>query len=321
MNLRVKRAVSPLIPLRAIIARSAPVLTYHACYRNLPPEIASIDNITPDCLYDQVAALKKVVRFIQIDELASSRSHKGVAALTFDDGYKSVLEEAMPVLRALNVPFTIFVNTYALNGQTFWRHKVTYIVKQGLADECESFIKGVEKVPGQSFYSYLKHPRNNSALVERELDRFLKYKRIRADIPQYIASQPSDFNPDSLVAYGNHTHRHYVMASLSLAEQRKEIETTKNYLNHIPGIQVSCCVALPFGRADQANIDTFRAVRDAGYKVLLMNRGGVNLAREAVQQGLTLLERFSVNDSPIAWDVAKQLGRTILHGRGFSWAV
>ncbi len=312
MNLLFKEIMARVIPLRAIASRAAPVLTYHACYRRPPAEVASPDNITPEWLYDQIAALKKAVRFIPIDELAECKIRKGVAAVTFDDGYKSVIDEAMPVLVALEVPFTVFVNTYGLEGRTFWRHKVMYIVNNGLTQECEAFVRGVQKIPGQSFYTYLKDPRNNSCTVERELDRFLEYKGIRDKIPQYVVSQQSDFVSHRLVWYGNHTHRHYVMASLSFAEQKAEIETTRTYLEQIPGIQLSGCVALPFGRADQANQDTLAAMRDAGYRVLLMNRGGVTFARADTRDNIELLERFSVNESPIAWDVARQFARSAL---------
>lgn len=313
MNLLFKKVVSRAIPLRAITSRAAPVLTYHACYRRPPAEVASVDNLSPEWLYDQVSALKKAVRFVPIDELAECKVRKGIAAVTFDDGYRSVIDEAMPVLEPLDVPFTIFVNTYPLEGRTFWRHKVMYIVNSGLTRECEAFVKGVMMIPGQSFYAYLKDPRNNSGVVERELDRFLEHKGLQVDIPQCMAAQQSDFVPHRLVWYGNHTHRHYVMASLSIAEQKAEIETTKTYLERIPGIQLSRCVALPFGRADQANRETLAAVRDAGYRVLLMNRGGVNFARAATQDDIVLLERFSVNESPIAWDVARQFGTSVLN--------
>jgi peptidoglycan/xylan/chitin deacetylase (PgdA/CDA1 family) len=314
MNLLLKRAVARAIPLRAITACAAPVLTYHACYRHPPAEVARLDNLTPEWLYEQISTLKKAVRFIPIDELAACKTRKGVAAITFDDGYRSVIEEAMPLLVALDVPFTIFVNTYALEGRTFWRHKVTYILNNGLTQECEAFIKGVQKIPGQSFYNYLKDPRNNSGAIERELDRFLEHKRIQVEIPQRMASRQSDFVPHRLVWYGNHTHRHYVMASLSGAEQRAEIEATKTHLERIPGIQLSRCLALPFGRSDQANQETLAAMRDAGYRVLLMNRGGVNFAGAARRDDIVLLERFSVNESPIAWDVARQFGASVLNG-------
>jgi peptidoglycan/xylan/chitin deacetylase (PgdA/CDA1 family) len=314
MNISFKRVMSRAIPLRAITSLSAPVLTYHACYGQCPAEVASIDNLNPEWLYEHISTLKKTVRFVPVDELAQCTVRKGVAAVTFDDGYRSVITEAMPVLVALDVPFTIFVNTYPLEGRTFWRHKVTYIVNNGLTKECEEFVKGIHKIPHQSFYTYLKDPCNNSSMVDRELDRFWKHKGIRFTIPQYMASDDKDFIRHRLVWYGNHTHRHYVMASLSAAEQRVELEATKTYLERIPGIQLSRCVALPFGRADQANQDTLAAIRDAGYRVLLMNRGGVNFTRTIVRHDIVLLERFSVNEGPIAWDVAKQFAKGVLNG-------
>src|ERR1035438_3733057 len=110
MNLALKKAIARGIPLRIITSRGAPVLTYHACYRRPPAEVASVDNLAPEWLYEQLSRLKKVARFVPVDELAECRSRRGVAAITFDDGYRSVVEEAMPVLVALDAPFTIFIN-------------------------------------------------------------------------------------------------------------------------------------------------------------------------------------------------------------------
>jgi peptidoglycan/xylan/chitin deacetylase (PgdA/CDA1 family) len=305
MNRLVKMSIAGALPLRALARNSGPVLTYHACYREVPKYVSGLDNITPEWLYRQVSTLAKVYRFVPIDEFAESKTRRGIAAITFDDGYRSVLDEAMPILVSLGVPFTIFVNTYPLEGETFWRHKVLYLILQGMASEFENFMRGVRRIPGQSLYECLKNPCNNSRLVESELDRFFAHKGLQPDIPQYMHSKPCEYIAHPLVWYGNHTHHHYVMASLFAGEQGEEIEAVQRHLSKIPGIQVSSCFALPFGRADQANRDTLAVVSDAGYKALLLNRGGVNRNLAGGDGPVSIIERFSVNESPIEWDLAK----------------
>jgi glycosyltransferase involved in cell wall biosynthesis/peptidoglycan/xylan/chitin deacetylase (PgdA/CDA1 family) len=310
----VRAIVAPAIPLQPLVAGCAPVLTYHACSRVPAPEIPSFDNITPERLYEHIYKLRRVVRLVPIDELAASTRLKGVGAITFDDGYKSVIEEALPVFEALDVPFTIFVNTFPLTGRPFWRHKVMYLINRGLAKECERFMQNVRRIPGQSFSAALKDPRNNTIAVEEEIDRFFEYKGLQPEPAEHFLSRPEDFAAHRLIWYGNHSHHHRVMASLTASEQKEEIEITRTYLAGIPGIQLSRCVALPFGRADQANRDTLAAVRESGYDVLLLNQGGVNRAH-AWAMGVRVLERFSPTEAPIGWNVFREVSKTAARRR------
>jgi glycosyltransferase involved in cell wall biosynthesis/peptidoglycan/xylan/chitin deacetylase (PgdA/CDA1 family) len=269
-----------------------------------------VDNLNPDWLYGHISELKKRIRLVAIDELASCRCLRGVGAVTFDDGYRSVMKEALPVFEALDVPFTIFVNTYPLDGRAFWRHKVMHLTNLGLAKECEREFRSVLRIPGQAFSEALKDPRNNTRFVEEEIDRFFERKALKVDLTPQFLSSPAEFVPHRLVWYGNHSHHHRVLASLTAAEQREEVAITKQYLEAIPGIQLSRCVALPFGQAWQANRDTLAAVRDCGYDALLLNRGGVN-REHATVMGVRVLERFSVTEAPIAWNVFREVTATV----------
>lgn len=305
----VKKIITPVIPVRFLVSGCAPVLTYHACYREPAPEIPSFDNVTPERLYEHVARLKRAVRLVPIDEIARSKRMRGIGAVTFDDGYRSVIEQALPVFEALDVPFTIFVNTFAMSGETFWRHKVMYLINHGLEAECERSFRRVRRIPGQSFSEALKDPTNNTKAVMEEIDSFLECKGLRPVLAEHFLSRPDELVPHRLIWYGNHSHQHHVMASLSDREQLEEIQLTKRYLEGIPGIQLSRCFAIPFGRADQANSGTLAAVKESGYDALLLNRGGVNRAHASVM-GVQVLERFSATDAPIAWNVFREVAKT-----------
>src|SRR4030095_5627286 len=168
-----KRLLWQCLPIPAQLQmRCSPVLTYHACYARCPRNVAEADNITPKRLFDQVSWLQRRYRFVTIDEFCQAKKRRGLAAVTFDDGYKSVIDDALPVLRALGIPCTIFVNTAALEKKIFWRHKVVYIMQNGLAEECKRAFLSTRTL-GDGFYRDLKNPANNSRTVEQEMDAFL----------------------------------------------------------------------------------------------------------------------------------------------------
>jgi peptidoglycan/xylan/chitin deacetylase (PgdA/CDA1 family) len=75
--------------------------------------------VTPDAFRRQMDALaasgQRVVDLYEIDELALAAGEAAVA-LTFDDGYRDVLEAALPVTREHGFPSTVFVVPGAIAG-------------------------------------------------------------------------------------------------------------------------------------------------------------------------------------------------------------
>jgi peptidoglycan/xylan/chitin deacetylase (PgdA/CDA1 family) len=55
-----------------------------------------------------------------VDRLSAGKSLRSVAAVTFDDGYAGVFENAIPLLRALAIPATVFVVGEAGRRAGFW---------------------------------------------------------------------------------------------------------------------------------------------------------------------------------------------------------
>jgi peptidoglycan/xylan/chitin deacetylase (PgdA/CDA1 family) len=294
-----KSAFSRIIPLGLLSRLSAPVLTYHACYEKAPCSIAPIDNTNPQWLYDHLRPLKRRLRFVPIDELCESAHPNGLAAVTFDDGYQSVITQALPVMSALHIPFTVFVNTSALEGKILWRHKLIYAIENGLGRELAEHTTYAEDL-----YGAWKQPRNNSRLLEDRLNRVLLEHNVT--LPNYLFDTRSRLIAHPLVSYGNHTHNHYVLSSLSCSEQHDEIRRAKQILGDVPGITVSQVFALPFGETHHANADTFAVLHDLGYRAILMNRGGVNLGRRTRVNGLTVVERFSPNEQDIRWQLHRE---------------
>lgn len=93
------------------------ILVYHRVSPAPPAMPFPSINVTPDVFRAQLVGLKRLgFRFISLREAlrkhdASERVSPRTAVVTFDDGFASVHEHAWPVLRELQVPATIFVNT------------------------------------------------------------------------------------------------------------------------------------------------------------------------------------------------------------------
>lgn len=84
------------------------VLCYHGLSDDWPNELA----VSPATLREQVGfLLRRGYRGVTFSELARPEASGKMLAVTFDDGYRSVLERGLPVLSKLGVPATIFVPT------------------------------------------------------------------------------------------------------------------------------------------------------------------------------------------------------------------
>lgn len=95
----------------------AAILMYHHVSTHTPPSTstspanfkAHLDMLAKDGF--QVWPLDRVVQHLQRRRPMPDK----IAVITFDDGYISVYEEALPLLKARELPFTIFVNAEPIN--------------------------------------------------------------------------------------------------------------------------------------------------------------------------------------------------------------
>lgn len=101
-------------PLNRCLGRSplpghAVVLYYHAIRAEHRARFAS-----------QLDDLVRLAEPVRAESLVSIGPAQHQAAITFDDGYVSVLENAVPEMKKRNIPFTLFVPTGCLGKRPSW---------------------------------------------------------------------------------------------------------------------------------------------------------------------------------------------------------
>ena len=99
---------------------------FHRVSRIDPTGIQANEGLkaSPEYLERFVRQLRREsYKLVSLDHLANAvlagDSTTGLAALTFDDGYKDNLELALPILERLEVPFTVFVTVALASGDAF----------------------------------------------------------------------------------------------------------------------------------------------------------------------------------------------------------
>jgi peptidoglycan/xylan/chitin deacetylase (PgdA/CDA1 family) len=80
------------------------------CYHAVSPSWPATLSVTPDALERQLAALaRRGYRGARFSDALSGRIEGRMVSVTFDDGYRSVLELAKPILDRHGYPGTLFV--------------------------------------------------------------------------------------------------------------------------------------------------------------------------------------------------------------------
>lgn len=150
-----------------------PVLMYHSIssFEEDPNNICT----SPERFEAQMLYLKRRgLRGVSMRELRRAMAvgrTTGLVGLTFDDGYKDFLHNAVPQLERLGFSATVFVVTGMLGTENSWEHYLDPIVRLQLlgADEVREVSKRGMEVGSHS----VSHPQLISLepeLLERELN-------------------------------------------------------------------------------------------------------------------------------------------------------
>ena len=297
------RNILRLPPFRLLTAAPSPVLLYHSVSADPPAEILDgLHNVPPDVFRDQLRWLQAHYQIVSIDEYAATTDREGLAAVTFDDGYRSVFEEAWPIMDELQIPSTVFLNGCSLTGGTFWRDQVRYIMNAGLIDDFEAFAEGIVCPEHLTFYFYTKIPANNSAVVDEQIRSYLSSVGHRTSQQSYCVSSPDELVRHSLMSYGNHTQNHYVLSSLTPEQQETEISVTHDILQSVEGIQRSRVFSIPFGATNDFNDTSIKLIRQAGYRAVVASRFRLNRRARKIAN-MPVIERFMPDSRPLATQI------------------
>ena len=98
--------------------RSPKVLMYHACDRVENEFIRGLSiNTPPDRLAAHLDYLLSRYRVVSLDDLLKAIPDEPTVAITFDDGFRSVHDNAWPILRERKIPATCYLTTGVIGNR------------------------------------------------------------------------------------------------------------------------------------------------------------------------------------------------------------
>lgn len=149
--------------------------------------------------------------------------------ITFDDGHRSVLEVARPVLEKRGIPAVVFVIAGLLDTQQpFWWSEVEHLVRHG--GEC-SIIPG-KRQPHEMIRA-LKDVSNADRRVAMEQLRETATEPA-PPMPQLRSDELADLE-DAGIEVGNHTLTHPCLPRCSSEEIHSELRSSQSILTDVLG--------------------------------------------------------------------------------------
>jgi peptidoglycan/xylan/chitin deacetylase (PgdA/CDA1 family) len=203
-------------------------------------------------------------------------------AVTFDDGYRDVLTNAVPVLSRLGIPATVYVVTdFVKEGKMVWTDRIV----SALSATKKARVTVASN--GRSVELSLRDDREKAAADEKirslckalpdgERTRLLEHvlEDLAVGDSEIVSAWPdhAPLSPDDLktlvgagVDIGSHTKSHRILTRCDTHDVRRELEESKRFIESITGM-VCDGFSYPNGRPGDFDQRTRACVREAGYR-------------------------------------------------------
>jgi peptidoglycan/xylan/chitin deacetylase (PgdA/CDA1 family) len=223
---------------------------------------------------------------------------KNPVMVTFDDGYRSCHDVALPILRQVGVPATFFISTsFITERRLYWWERISLLLsrsrRQRAAIRYPRWLELDVRDPA------LRTRLTGLVKTEMQLDleRFLD--ELAAALGVEWSAEIEARHADEMIMtwdqvralarsgmdVESHTRRHRVLQTLAPADLQEELTGSRQELEAQLGRPVRV-IAYPVGRriANQAHIR--RALAAAGYRAGMSNKTGVNRLWPAMFRGL-----------------------------------
>lgn len=284
--------------LRARARVRAPVFSV-LCYHSVgtpsrdygfDPEVI---DVTPEQFRTQLQVLRDHFSVIGVDTvcdaLRGGKLPPNPVLITFDDGYRSCSDIALPILQEFGFTATFFVAThYITERRLYWWDKIHYFVKHSSRERITLRYPRAQTVELADQAEAAKHL-IGIIKAERELDleRFLAEVIAATDViwsdvlearlADQLIMKWDDIRRmhDAGMDIQSHTRSHRVLGTLSMKDLIDELVGARYDIESELKHRVRT-VAYPVGYSIKHLPDVRRAVQAAGYEIGFTNASGVN---------------------------------------------
>ena len=285
-----------------------PVLLFHSTDKRELMSLKDLGNIRPELFEKLLVRLKNDFDIVGLEELVKCISgpvkpKDRLLAITFDDGPKSYLTEALPVMEVYNVPSTCFLITDCIDDKAlYWRYLYNFCINMGFEQELAAFINYEYKtnIMSSEIISFTRRHYNrtkNLCIIEKLLDNVIPEEVYRKQDKDLFMSTEDiiKLKQNPFVSFGIHTRSHPVLKCLTDEEIYYEIAGSLEFYRSRIG-DGAPMLSMPFGRLFMDYDERAIAIaRTLSINVIFSAYGGGN----AQGQPLYNIRRISVHEGKL----------------------
>lgn len=186
------------------VANNAVILMYHHVSNETPPSTS----ISPQMFEQHLAYLAEHHEVVALETVVSALQQRlplpdRAVVITFDDGYRNILDNAHAPLLKYQMPYTVFINPAVIgtrNDQLNWQ-QVKQMAEQGVtfANHTQYHNHLLQRLAEENQSQWLSRTMQDINDAQDELAKHL------SNAPRYVAYPFGEFNQqlkDTLVAQG-----------------------------------------------------------------------------------------------------------------------
>lgn len=262
--------------VRRLGRRNPKILLYHDCSDRETEYTADLDCTTTPALFrEHIEYLKRHYDIVDLDSLLGGDVPDRAVAITFDDGYASVYDNAYPILSAARAPATVYlISDVVENATLVWVNELNALLRRGgrPATECAARhfeFSNLAKVSEIIDFCRLHYRPEKMSSLLHELRTMLgsPVSEHAAAARLYLTWEQIEAMRSGGITFGNHTRSHPNLECLTEQEQDEEIRSAQSsLLRKLPAVT---SLAYPFGHkgartAQLASENGLRSVAEVG---------------------------------------------------------
>lgn len=244
--------------------------------------------LSPSFLDDTLSKLhKKGFSFVSLDELTEiikkKKRARRVLAITLDDGYRDNYTNGLPVFKAHNVPFCIYVaTTFPEKRTTYWWYLIEDLILQndkialpdGSTFVCQSkqekeqaFLDIREKILTIPQDNFNEHFADFFSNTDIDLTKYNDTLPLTWEMIKQLGSEP-------LATIGCHTHSHGSFATCTNKAIIADIEYSKRLMQTKADITMHH-FAFPFGDDVAVRPEHISLIKGLGFSTISTTQEGL----------------------------------------------
>jgi len=298
--------------MRPFVSGVGVILTLHHVRPSRPDGFQPnrLLEISPWFFGSLIRRLKRSGRdIVSLDEmhrrLVERDFRRPFVCLTFDDGYRDVLQHAWPVMREQEVPFAIYIPTSFPDGlgELWWlaleaviaRNQRIGLVMNGEDRRFDCGTVEEKRTLYDGLYWWLRSLDTYEELRAAIRDLCARYNVDLFELcRQYCMTweEIGQLAESPLVTIGAHTVNHPMLRKVPEKTVRTEMEMSRSVIEAALGVRPAH-LSYPVGDATSAGPREYRIAAELGFKTAVTTKPGMLFAEH--REHLTALPRISIN--------------------------